>query len=180
MTEPPVDLKNRYLAALLAWLIPGLGHWYQGRKAKAVLYCVCILSLFFAGMVLGDWRVVYWRWINPLKNSEQFCINYLGQFFAGLAALPGLIQATLKWYGFDPILGSYLAEPSQNEINGLYPRLGGKFVEMGFLYTTIAGLLNILAIFDAFEGPATRPEPTAGADPEVASAPASPATGATS
>ena len=169
MSQPTVDLKNRYLAALLAWMVPGLGHWYQGRKFKAVLYGVGILSLFFAGMVLGDWKVVYWRWVNPLRDSEHFCINYPGQFFAGLAAFPALLQATLKHYGMNPTLWGYLAEPSQNEINGLYPRLGGKFVEMGYLYTTIAGLLNILAIFDAAEGPANQGEPesaaTAKADP---------------
>ena len=55
----------------------------------------------------------------------------------------------------NPTLWGYLAEPSQNEINGLYQPLG-KFVEMGYLYTTIAGLLNILAIYDALEGPAAR------------------------
>ncbi len=172
MPEPTVPLKNRYLAALLAWMVPGLGHWYQGRTGKAVLYFVCILSLFFAGLALGDWRVVYWRWVNPLANSEQFCINYPGQFFAGLAAFPGVLQATLKWYGFNPTLWGYLAEPSQNEINGLYPRLG-KFVEMGYLYTTIAGLLNILAIFDALEGPAIQDQ---GASSALA-VPPPPATG---
>ncbi len=162
MPEPTVVLKNRYLAALLAWMIPGLGHWYQGRYGKAVLYFICILSLFFAGMILGDWRVVYWRWVNPLANSERFCLNYLGQFFVGLPAFPALIQATLNHYGMSPLPGGYLMEPSQNEINGLYD-LGSKFVEMGYLYTTIAGLLNILAIFDALEGPAivadSKPDP---------------------
>ena len=177
MPEPPVNLKNRSLAALLAWMVPGLGHWYQGRRAKAILYFVSIASLFFAGLLLGDWRVVYWRWVNPLTNSEQFCINYPGQFFAGLAAFPGLVQATLKWYGHDPILWGYLAEPSQNEINGLFPRLG-KFVEMGYLYTTIAGLLNILAIFDAYEGPATRNEAVVTPAAEPALPAGRPATGA--
>ena len=171
MPESSVDLKNRYLAGLLAWMVPGLGHWYQGRRAKAVIYGVCILFLFFAGLVLGDWRVVYWRWVNPLANSEQFCINYPGQFFAGLVALPGLIQATLKWYGMNPTFFGYLAEPTQNDINGLYPRLG-KFVEMGYLYTTIAGLLNILAIFDALEGPAIKDQTATAAsktgEPELA------------
>ena len=36
MPDTPVPLKNRYLAGLLAWMVPGLGHWYQGRRAKAV------------------------------------------------------------------------------------------------------------------------------------------------
>ena len=180
MPEPTVALKNRYLAALLAWMVPGLGHWYQGRYGKAVLYFVCILSLFCAGMILGDWRVVYWRWGKPPANSEQFCLNYLGQFFVGLPAFPALIQATLKYYGMAPLPTGYLLEPSQNEINGLYD-LGSKFVEMGYLYTTIAGLLNVLAIFDALEGPAILAEPkpeatvattaTSGPTPVAASAP---------
>ena len=46
-----------------------------------------------------------------------------------------------------------MAEPPQNVLNGLQPRLS-KLVEIGTIYTTVAGLLNILAIYDAFEGPA--------------------------
>ena len=153
MTQPAIPLKNRSLAAFLAYLIPGLGHLYQGRTGKGILYAVCILGLYFAGLAMGDWRIVYWRWVSPVADSEHFCFNYLGQFFAGLAALPALIQAPLLHYGHDPIAWGFLAEPSQNQINALYPRLG-KMVEMGTLYTTVAGLLNVLAIFDAYEGPA--------------------------
>ena len=153
MSQPVVKLKNRYLAALLAWMVPGLGHLYQGRTGKAVLYSVSILGLFFLGLALGDWRIVYWRWVSPTRNTEQFCFNYIGQFWAGLPALSALIQATLKWYDGGVVLWGFMAEPSQIEINRLYPKLG-KLVEIGTLYTTVAGLLNILAIYDAFEGPA--------------------------
>ncbi|WP_435015759.1 DUF6677 family protein [Tundrisphaera sp. TA3] len=155
MTPPPINLKNRPLAALLTYLVPGLGHLYQGRTSKGILYGVCILGLYFVGLAMGEWRNVYWRWVSPVQDSERFCFYYLGQFFAGLPALPALIQATLLHYGHGPILGGFLAEPSQNQINSLYQPLG-KMVEMGSLYTTIAGLLNILAIFDAYEGPAHR------------------------
>ena len=118
MTKPSVDLKNRYLAALLAWMVPGLGHFYQGRTGKGLLYGACILGLFVLGLGLGDWRIVYWRWVSPTTSTEQFCFNYIGQFFAGLAALPALIQATLKWYGQNPILWGFMAEPSDpNEMN---------------------------------------------------------------
>jgi hypothetical protein len=54
-----IDLKDPVLAALLAWLIPGLGHWYQGRRHKAVLFFVCILGTFIYGLYLGEGRVVY-------------------------------------------------------------------------------------------------------------------------
>ena len=46
-----------------------------------------------------------------------------------------------------------MAEPSQNVINGLHARLG-KLVEVGTVYTMVAGLLNVLAIYDAYDGPA--------------------------
>ncbi len=153
MSNPKVNLKNRHLALVLAWMVPGLGHLYQGRTAKGVLYGVSILSLFLVGLAMGDWKIIYWRWVNPMANTEAFCFNYLGQFWAGLVALPALIQATLQHYGHAPIPGGFMAEPDQKILNGLYPSLG-KFVEIGTLYTTVAGLLNILAMYDAFEGPA--------------------------
>jgi len=153
MAQPNVPLRNPRIAALLAWLVPGLGHIYQGRVGKGILYAVCILSLYFTGLVLGEGKIVYWRWVNPLGNPERFCLYYLGQFFVGLPALPALIQGTLKYYGKDPILWGLLAEPSQNAINALHPKLG-KLVEIGSMYTAVAGLLNILAIYDAYEGPA--------------------------
>ena len=153
MSNPKVDLKNRHLALLLAWMVPGLGHFYQGRIGKGVLYAASILSLFVIGLAMGDWKIVYWRWVNPTANTESFCFNYLGQFWAGLVALPALIQATLQWQDHATILWGFMAEPDQKVLNGLYPTLG-KFVEIGTLYTTVAGLLNILAMYDAFEGPA--------------------------
>jgi TM2 domain-containing membrane protein YozV len=158
MTEPTVHLRNPALAALLAWLIPGAGHFYQKRKGKAILYAVCILGLYAVGMIMGEGKIVYWRWVNPLNNPEKFCLYYLGQFFVGLASLPALIQSTLHYYGYDYILGGLLAEPTQEVLNRMQPRLG-KLVEIGQIYTCIAGLLNILAIYDAYEGPAYQDEP---------------------
>ena len=49
-----VDLRNPYLAALLAWLIPGAGHFYQRRRAKGALFCICILGTFLFGLGLGS------------------------------------------------------------------------------------------------------------------------------
>ena len=152
MSITPVPLRNRYLAALLAWLVPGSGHIYQGRTAKGILYALCILSLYFLGFALGDGKIVYWRWVNPMQNPDKFCLHYVGQFFVGLPALPALVQSTLSYYGLPTILGGIMAEPTQNVINGLQGY--GKLIEVGTIYTTVAGLLNVLAIYDAFDGPA--------------------------
>ncbi|MBV8265989.1 MAG: hypothetical protein JO252_06560, partial [Planctomycetaceae bacterium] len=52
MPQTSVPLRNPYKAALLAWLVPGLGHFYQGRTGKGILYAACILSLYFLGFAL--------------------------------------------------------------------------------------------------------------------------------
>ncbi len=157
---PAVDLKNRQLAAFLAWLVPGLGHLYQGRKGKAILYATCVLGLYAVGNILGDGRVVYWRWLNPLHDTEQFRFSYVGQFFVGLAALPALIQATLVHFGLDPLFGGWMSYPDDQAVLNALHRPLGKLVEMATLYTTVAGLLNVLAIYDAYEGPAHVDEPS--------------------
>lgn len=143
------------MAAFLAWLWPGAGHFYQGRSGKGWLYMTCILLLYFCGFLMGEGKIVYWRWVNPLNNPEQFTLYYIGQFFVGLPALPALIQGTLAYFGFTTanIIGGFMAPPDPHVLNGLHPRLS-KLVEVGTIYTTIAGLLNVLAIYDAFEGPA--------------------------
>src|SRR6516165_11829798 len=172
MSQPTVSLREPYLAAFLAWLVPGLGHFYQGRKGKGWLYAICILGLYLTGFTLGEGKIVYWRWVNPLNNPERFCLYYLGQFFVGLPALPALIQGTLRYFGMNEILWGFMSEPAQNVLNGLHPRLG-KLVEIGSMYTAVAGLLNVLAIYDAYEGPAyASADDAESADPVPAEGPA--------
>lgn len=97
MPESKVPLKNPWLAALLAYLIPGAGHLYQGRVFKGLLYFVCIVGTFLYGMKLGDWKVVYYRGDLPLLKAAN--LGYLAQALVGLPALPALVQS--KRY-FDP------------------------------------------------------------------------------
>lgn len=88
-SQNKVDLKNPVLAAILAFLIPGAGHLYQGRKFKAAIYCFCILSTFFCGMALGDWKAVYYQ-SEPGKRN----LGYFAQVGVGLPALPALVQTS--------------------------------------------------------------------------------------
>ena len=66
-----VPLRRPYRAAFLAWLVPGLGHFYQGRTGKGWLYAICILSLYLTGFLFGEGKIVYWRWVNPLQQSRE-------------------------------------------------------------------------------------------------------------
>ena len=66
-----VDMKNRAVAAFLAYLLPGAGHYYQGRKTKAILFATCILGLFLTGFIIGRGRVVY-AYPNTFKVTNLF------------------------------------------------------------------------------------------------------------
>ncbi|MBS0261757.1 MAG: hypothetical protein JSS02_07355 [Planctomycetes bacterium] len=92
MPRPKVDLKDPMFAAILAWLVPGLGHLYQRRFFKAALYSVCILGTFFTGLKVGHGQVVYFQW----KQADNRTWAYLAQFWAGLPALPALAQSQLR------------------------------------------------------------------------------------
>src|SRR5262245_30946368 len=159
-TSPPaepaleIDLRDPYLAALLAWLWPGAGHLYQRRYLKAALFAVCILTTYFFGLALGEGKVVYAAW-NAADKRWQYPL----QLGVGLPAAPALVQSVIVRRGGDPILGGLMRPPrppqflgDPGELGEWHKNLDMRF-ELGTLYTMIAGLLNILAIWDAFGGP---------------------------
>ena len=87
----PWEEKNPWIAGLLAVLIPGAGHFYQGRMLKAVIYSVSILGLFIWGQKLGEGMVVY---NLPDKGGlfRQVALSYAAQLGTGAVAVPALIQ----------------------------------------------------------------------------------------
>ena len=103
-TLPEVELRDPRLAAFLAWLVPGLGHLYQRRTGKGLLYMVTILGTFAYGMYLGGGRVVYASTTKPpvpLGLNKQAISqlvedysrwHYLCQLPVGLAAVPAYVQ----------------------------------------------------------------------------------------
>lgn len=143
-----LELRNPVTAAFLGWLVPGLGHIYQGRTAKGVLFAVCIIPLFLFGSYLGDGKIVYLRW-----TQQEWRWPYLAQVGVGVMALPALAQ----WAGLQDKLPGQLAEyqapPDERQLDELH-RKYGKRVEIAVIYTIVAGLLNMLAIYDALAGPA--------------------------
>jgi hypothetical protein len=52
-----------------------------------------------------------------------------------------------------PLYDSFQTPPSSDELRELHGRLGKKY-ELALMFTAVAGLLNILAIWDAVAGPA--------------------------
>jgi hypothetical protein len=171
-----IDLKDPRLAAFLAWLVPGLGHIYQRRTGKGVLFFVCIVGTFFYGWYIGGQRCVYASTANVFSMKFlQDRWQYVCQFGAGLPALPALVERQRIRDGKDPLFGERFRPPYENPPAGVpfeskdetdpnhrvqHPdelaqwnyQLGDYF-EIGTVFTVIAGLLNILAIYDAYGGP---------------------------
>ena len=156
-------LKNPFLAAVLAWLVPGLGHWYQGRREKAVLFFICIMSVFLFGCYLGsdrDYgpaRTVFAKW----KKGERR-LFFIPQAFIGMAAIPATLQENRVNQGNPPMWNGLMAPPNSRgakkpegnpTINQLYDKMGNRYFELGTIFTVIAGFMNILVIFDAISGP---------------------------
>ena len=141
-----IDLKDPALAAFLAWLIPGAGHLYQGRTAKGILFMTCILGTFIFGMRLGQGQVVYAQWDPHEKRWPYFC-----QFPAGLVALPAIVPI-FEMYKAPIDIDKKKGNRLNTELDRRHHSLN-RFFELGTVYTMIAGLLNILAIYDAWGGP---------------------------
>lgn len=150
----PVKLRNPWVAGLLAWLWPGSGHIYQGRYAKGILFMVCVLTTYFFGFALGDGRVVYASFTKP-----DIRYAYLCQVGVGIPALPAAVQYYRDRNGLAPLFGDFMVPPGRvnhttgdDRLSEWHADLKGYF-EIATLYTMVAGLLNMLAIYDAFAGP---------------------------
>ena len=43
---------------LLAWLLPGAGHWYAGRHGRGALYGCSVIAIFAVGLAMGGLATV--------------------------------------------------------------------------------------------------------------------------
>ncbi len=157
----PLNLHNRYLAAFLSWLVPGAGHYYQGRALKACIYFASIMACIIIGLVVSGGRCVYASW-NLQEKRWQFIL----QAGVGLQAVPAVVQNWRKgnnnpslfqgWFFDKNEPGPFAAPDSNAQLDQWHKNTASGF-DLGSLYTMIAGLLNFLAIFDAFSGPLPPP-----------------------
>jgi hypothetical protein len=168
-TEKVPPQENGPTAALLSYLVPGLGQVYQGRVGKGVLFFVCVYTLFFYGMFLGSWSNVYlpdttgrdnnennpWGLSRPIANLYNRP-HFAGQFWVGIAAWPAVYQ----YYVYDPSQGKnevplrgFQRQPAEADLQRLQ-RDGDKTWDLAWVYTVIAGVLNVMVIYDAYAGPA--------------------------
>ena len=112
---------------LSGWLIPGLGHIFAGARRQGILLMVLIVGLFACGLWLSDLEAV---------SKELHPYAYYAELGFGGATVPLLYldpAADKVLYAMDPIR-TRQAVPRHNDT--------------GTLFCSIAGLLNLLALFD--------------------------------
>ncbi len=115
------------LAAVLAWILPGLGHWVLGQRVRAIRIAVGMTVLILGGLLIGGVDSV---------DSENDRIWFIAQMAAGPVVL--VIDAANQW-GVKS-----LPEQDQRAWRSL-----GHVNSVGTLYLGLAGLMNAVVVLEA-------------------------------
>jgi hypothetical protein len=145
-----------YLALVLAWLVPGLGHLLLGQRARGLIFAIMIHGLFAAGMVIGGIRAInppeqpIWTYTQFLSGWPMLVANRVEH--ATRADLQTLAQNPP---GYDrPSVTDDSAIPEREarakEYIKAHPLFSyhPKVQDVGAVYCGIAGMLNLLVMFD--------------------------------
>jgi hypothetical protein len=116
-------MKGRTLTAmLLAYLVPGAGHLYLGRRARAITFFCTVVILFVIGIAI---------------DGDLYTINHAnGSVLRMLAALGSLGSGIIYWVA---------------DWMGVHGDMTSITVEYGTAFTITAGLMNLLLVVDAFD-----------------------------
>lgn len=124
------------VAGLLAFALPGAGHAYLGDRRRGLLIGAGVLGLFFSGLLIGG--------IDSVDRQEDF-IWFVGQALTGPVAF-GVDYAHQHHFKLQTPTGPRSAQPSEHPRN---EKSLGRANELGTLFSTLAGMMNLIAIIDA-------------------------------
>ncbi len=119
-------VRSPLLTAVLAWLVPGGGHFFLGRRGRGAILAATVLLTFALGLAM---------------HGPMFQVSGNGDVLSKLIQYGGLIgdMASGLIY-FIAVWSGYSA-----------PDVPSHSVDYGSKFLVAAGLLNILAIVDAYE-----------------------------
>lgn len=155
MTEPAVEhadavatpvqgpVGRAWVACGLAWVLPGLGHLYLGRRRRAAVFCVVVLAMFFLGLASGG--------AATLADPRQ-PLTYLA---TADNIATGPIEVLGRRHTYGRLVYRLPADEANPERIELLGRLRRKVAEASYEYGSTflltAGLMNILLILDAWD-----------------------------
>ena len=109
----------------LAWLVPGGGHFYLKRWNHGGLLLFSIAGMFIFGLMMRG------RMFEPIRGDLFTTVVNYGGFIGDLAT--GALYFLANWLGYQQ------------------PYMASAVADYGTKFLVCAGLLNILAIIDAYE-----------------------------
>jgi len=107
------------LVGIAAWLVPGAGHLWTGRRAKGIIFLVALTTMFVFGLALQG-RLFPFQFEQPLVGLAAFANLGMGlPYFLAWGAQLGAGQVIAATY------------------------------EYGNAFLIVSGLLNMLVALDA-------------------------------
>ena len=114
--------RRAIVAMVLAYLVPGGGHFYLGKRGRAAAFAAIVILMFVVGLAIdGD--------LYTLGRSG-------GQLLRILASLGSLGAGVLYWFA--------AAMGAHGDVTSIT-------YEHGTAFTITAGLMNLLLVLDAFD-----------------------------
>ncbi len=114
--------RSTAAAMVLAWLVPGLGHYYLGRRKTAVAFALIVAVTFLLGL------------------------SFQGRLYTVEEGQPLTILATFAVYGaglLNVVARAISENPGGTILSPTY--------EYGCAYLLTAGLMNLLLVLDAHD-----------------------------
>ncbi len=120
---PPV---GQWLSAVaLGWLIPGGGHFLLKRTGRGMLLLASVTVMFIFGLMMRG------AMFHPESGDLLTTLINTGGFVGDVCS--GLLYLLSAWFGYNT------------------PDMPGAVHDYGTKFLVTAGLLNILAMVDAYE-----------------------------
>ncbi len=120
-TKTEPDLLARTRLCVAAWLIPGFGHFLLGRRWRALILFVSVVAMFSFGLGMRG------EFFSRHAASYLQRLGYFGELCVGLA-MP--VASFFGYSGGDPFFVSS---------------------DYGTAFLVAAGMLNVLAVLDAYD-----------------------------
>jgi hypothetical protein len=124
-TQPAPPVSVWAPAVALGWLIPGGGHFLLHRTGRGILLLAAIAGMFLCGLMMRG------AMFHPESGDLLTVLINYGGFLGDLCS--GILYLSSIWLGY-----------AQPDMPGAVHDYGTKFL-------VTAGLLNVLAMVDAFE-----------------------------
>ncbi len=138
-------IRSPYLVTLAAWLIPGSGHLLLGRRGRGLIILCTVLAAFALGLLMHGSLFV------PGGNGYE--VNGRGALTvtAQVASQGDVLSKLIQYGGFLGDLANGVLYLAASFLGYGPPDSAAHSQDYGSKFLVGAGLLNIMAIVDAYE-----------------------------